>query len=612
MLTLHVSRPTHLLACLLLGWLIHTTPVSAANAQAATEALHTWLDSQYEQELKFSPIKLTTLGRRQLYDQIDDFSAAADQRLLRWFRDSVDQLRQRFDYDALTLEGQISWDFWVYRLQQMEQANTYRRQQYVFTPQSTPHTNLPKLLINYHRVDSAQDMEAYISRLQGTARALRQLQQRAMAAAADDIRPPRFAYDTVLEQARGIITGAPFTNGDDSALWADIKAKLAALQQEGGIEPGAATALQQRARAALLGEFREAYRELIDWLQQDRANAAAEAQGVHTLPDGEAYYNERLRHFTTLDMAADQIHELGLAEVARIQQAMQAVMTQVGFAGTLAEFFDFVRDDEQFYYPDTDAGREAFIAETEQYLARIESQLPLYFGMLPEAPLVVKRVEAFRERAGGSAFYEEGTADGSRPGVYYMHLSDMRANNRSDLQTTAYHEGSPGHHMQLSIALESTTLPLFRRHVWYSAYGEGWALYAERVAGEMGVYDNPYYDFGRLSAEIFRAIRLVVDTGMHARGWSEERAVQYMLDNSPIPEPSVRSEIQRYLVWPGQAVSYKIGMQKILELRETARRELGENFDIRGFHDTVLGSGSLPLTILERRIEAWIANQQPH
>jgi uncharacterized protein (DUF885 family) len=308
-------------------------------------------------------------------------------------------------------------------------------------------------------------------------------------------------------------------------------------------------------------------------------------------------------------MTADEIHELGLREVARIKAGMQVIKEQVGFAGTLEEFFAYVREDSQFYFPNTDEGREAYLEAARDYLGFIEQRLPSYFGILPKADLVVKRVEAFREQPGAAQHYFQGTPDGSRPGIYYAHLADMGAMPKPQMEVVAYHEGIPGHHMQVSIAQELTGVPEFRTQSFFNAYVEGWALYAELLAKEMGAYDDPYGDFGRLSTEIWRAIRLVVDTGLHSKGWTEADAVDYFTANSPAATGQIRSEIRRYIVWPGQATSYKIGMLDILELRHEAEQELGANFDIRGFHDTVLGGGALPLSILERRVNAWIAER---
>ncbi|WP_116364295.1 DUF885 domain-containing protein [Parahaliea mediterranea] len=594
----------------LIAALLLLAPLAAAHAAAAdSERLKQWLDERYEEELAFHPIKQTQLGRKTDYDKIDDYSEAALDAELKWRLDSVKAMQAAFDRDDLDADAQVSYDYWAYRADRAVEDNRWRRNDYVLNQMSAIHTALPQFLINYHKVDSEQDMRDYITRLDGIARALGQVQARVERGASAGVRAPRYVYDIVIEQSQAVITGAPFDDGDVAPLWADVKKKVAALQDSDKVDATQAAALTEAARQALLTEVAPAYQSLVAWMQQDRPNTDAEPRGVASLPEGKDYYAYRLRSYTTTDMNAEQIHQLGLDEVKRIRTEMEAIRKEVGFEGDLAAFFEFVRSDAQFYYPNTDAGRQAYINETEHYLALIADRLPEYFGILPKAPLEVRRVEAFRERDGAAASYATGTADGSRPGVYYMHLSDMAANNRTDLQTTAYHEGNPGHHMQSSIALERSDLPLFRSDVWYSAYGEGWALYSELLAYEMGVYDNPYYNFGRLGAEIFRAIRLVVDTGMHAKGWSEEQAVQYMLDNSAMPETAVRSEIQRYLAWPGQATSYKVGMLKILQLRERAKAALGDKFDIRAYHDLVLGGGSLPLGILERRVDEWIAAQ---
>jgi uncharacterized protein (DUF885 family) len=278
----------------------------------------------------------------------------------------------------------------------------------------------------------------------------------------------------------------------------------------------------------------------------------------------------------------------------------------VGFKGTLLEFFNFMRTSPQFQLPNTDAGRAQYIKMSEDYLAGMTAKLPEYFGILPKAKLVVKRVEPFREEPGGAQHYFPSTPDGSRPGVFYAHLSDMKAMPTYTLEAIAYHEGVPGHHMQISIAQELTGIPKFRTQYFYTAYAEGWGLYSEALSKDMGFYKDPYSDFGRLGAEIWRAIRLVVDTGIHSKGWTEEQAVKYFLDNGPTPEGAVRSEVRRYIVWPGQATCYKIGMIKIQELRALAQKELGDKFTYAGFHDTVLGGGALPLPVLETKVKRWI------
>ena len=291
---------------------------------------------------------------------------------------------------------------------------------------------------------------------------------------------------------------------------------------------------------------------------------------------------------------------------------MDAIRVEVGFKGDLQAFFAELRDkkdDSRYYYPNTDAGREAYLRDATAAIDRIKTVLPNYFGILAKADLVVRRVEAFREQPGAAQHYFPSTPDGSRPGIYYAHLSDMTAMPKAELEVIAYHEGLPGHHMQIAIQQELRDIPMFRRQTGFTAYAEGWGLYAEWLAREMpGTYQDPYSRFGRLGSEMWRAIRLVLDTGLHAKGWSEEQAVQYFLANSATTEPQARSEVRRYMVMPGQATAYKIGMMKIQELRRGAEAALGARFAIRAFHDTILGGGAMPLTMLEKRVARWIAS----
>lgn len=332
------------------------------------------------------------------------------------------------------------------------------------------------------------------------------------------------------------------------------------------------------------------------------------------MPNGRAYYDERLANNTTTDLTADEIHEIGLSEVARLRAEMESIKTDFGFEGSLQDFFVFLRDtkdDPRLYYPNTDEGRQGYIDDATAAIDGIKDVLPDYFGILPKADMVVKRVEPFREQDGAAQHYFPSTPDGSRPGVYYAHLSDMTAMPKRELEVIAYHEGLPGHHMQIAIQQELEAVPTFRTQAGVTAYSEGWGLYSEWLAIEMpGTYQDPLSRFGRAGSEMWRAIRLVVDTGLHAKGWSEEEAVQYFMSNSAITEAQARSEVRRYLVIPGQATSYKVGMLKIQDLRRKAEADLGEAFDIRAFHDTILGGGALPLAILERRVDEWIASVQ--
>ncbi|MEX2962433.1 DUF885 family protein [Microbulbifer sp. TYP-18] len=583
---------------------------AAMNPAAESKRLTKWLDERYEEQLQFSPIQLSYLGRKEKYDQIDDMSEAAEARRLAWYGKTVEDLKRDFDYNELSDIGKESYDLWIFQYKQAKAAEPFKRYSYFAGELGGPEADLPTFLINIHKVDSEQDMRAYVSRLDGISRAMEQLLERAKLAAADGIRPPRFAYDLAMERAQKVITGAPFQGEGDSPLYADAKGKIEALKKDGKIDEKTAQDLEVQVRKSLMERFKPAYDAYISWVQEDRDNASEEPQGVSSLPNGKAFYNNRLANYTTLDLTADQVHQIGLDEVARIRKEMEAIKEQVGFEGSLQEFFTFVRDDDQFYYPNTDEGRNGYLNDTRAFLGQIEHKLPDYFGILPKAKLEVKRVEPFREVDGGAQHYQPGTPDGSRPGVYYVHMSDMSAYSKNDMETTAYHEGLPGHHMQISIAQELEDIPQFRTQAFFTPYIEGWALYSEKLAKEMGQFQDPYKDFGRLTAEMWRAIRLVVDTGLHAKGWSQEQAVQYFLDNAAVPESAVRSEVRRYLTLPGQATSYKIGMLEILELRDKAKKTLGDKFDIRGFHDAVLGGGALPLPMLEERVNHWVESVQ--
>ena len=371
--------------------------------------------------------------------------------------------------------------------------------------------------------------------------------------------------------------------------------------------------LLQEVQAALIKSVQPAYENLINFYSADIVNTSEIAQGVHALPKGDAFYRYRLSSMTTTDMSSEEVHQLGLDEVRRIRNEMESLKRKSGFTGSLQEFFAFVRDnkdDPRFYYNNDDEGRLAYIRDASAAIENIKAELPNYFGLLPKADLQVKRVESFREQDGAPQHYYPGTPDGSRPGIYYAHLSDMKAMPKNELEVIAYHEGLPGHHMQISIAQELKGIPTFRTQARFTAYTEGWALYSEALAKEMpNTFSTHYSDFGRLSSEIWRAIRLVVDTGLHYKGWSQQQAVDYFSDNSPIPATTVKAEVRRYLVLPAQATSYKVGMLDIQRLRKHAKTKLGEKFDIRAFHDIILGGGALPLRLLDRKVNAWITDQ---
>lgn len=591
------------------------TVEAAPTASAVTEEtarLNAWFDEKYEEQLLRSPITLTQLGRKDKYDQIDDISEAAQLADLEWQRNVTQEMEESFNYDLLTPEAQTSYDLWKLILQRAEDGWKWRNHGYIFEQMGGWQTYPADFLIAFHRVDTESDAVAFIKRIDGFAVAMNELIDQAEAAAEKGIRPPKFAYRGALEQAKNLVKGVPFEEGEDNSIFADFKTKVAYLVESKDLPQERADALIAEAETALTGAFSETYARLINWLETDIENSD-ESFGVSKLPDGEAFYNYRLANATTTSLTADEVHQIGLDEVARLRAEMEAIKEEFGFEGTLQEFFAFLRDtkdDERLYFPNTDEGRQGYIDEATAYIDNIKKVLPEYFGLLPKADVVVKRVEAYREQDGAAQHYNAGTPDGSRPGVYYAHLSDMEAMPKRELEVIAYHEALPGHHMQISIAQELTDIPQFRTRQFYTAYVEGWALYSEALAKEMpGTYEDSLSEFGRLGSEIWRAIRLVLDTGLHTKGWSKEQAIEYFQANSAITDAQALAEVERYITWPGQATGYKIGMLKIQELRAKAEAALGDDFDIRGFHDTILGGGGLPLDLLEKRVDQWVESE---
>jgi len=591
-----------------------TTAPTAEQVKAESARLNAWFETQYEEQLKFSPIQLSFLGRKELNDQLDDMTEAGARKQEAWMAASVKAMEAGFDHDKLDPETRLSWDLWKRQYEDMRDGMAFLGNGYRFDQMNGAQSMLPTFLINFHKVDDEKDYLAYVARLQKVPVAFDQLLERARGSATKGIRPPKFAYEGVIEQSNKVIAGAPFRDGADSALWADAQAKADGLVKAGKIDGARATELKSQARQALLVDVKPAYERVIAFATEELPKAAIDPSGIGTTQadaNGAAYYTYQLKQSTTTAMSAEEIHQLGLSEVARLRGEMEKVKATVGFEGDLAAFFRHVQEDPKQKFPNTDAGRKAYIDEATRVIGNIKQQLPKYFGLLPKADLVVKRVEPFREQDGAAQHYYPSTPDGSRPGVYYAHLSDMNSMPKTTLEVIAYHEGLPGHHMQIAIAQELKGVPTFRTQYGSTAYAEGWGLYSEALAKEMpGTYQDPYSEFGRLTSEMWRAIRLVVDTGLHAKGWTEQQAFDYFRANSSIPDGAIRSEVRRYLIMPGQATAYKVGMLKIQSLRKKAETELGANFDIRGFHDAVLGGGAMPLDLLEKRVDLWIASKK--
>ncbi|MEL6569580.1 MAG: DUF885 domain-containing protein [Pseudomonadota bacterium] len=588
---------------------ITETSVPAAEVEAQTAAINAWFETKWDEAVARSPMTQTYLGiKGDSYGKWDDPSMDAALEELEIQRATVAEMQEAFDYESLDEQAQLSWRIAEYQLERAEADWPYRYHGYTFNQMFGVQSRIPAFLINQHRIASLGDAEAYIERLEGVDAYLGGYIENTVASYEKGIQPPRFVYDYVLKDSRNVVTGFPFQEGQDtpSPLYEDFAGKVDALVANDTIAEATGLSLKLSAREALTTVVAPAYERLIDTMEAHAETATTE-DGVWKLPDGAAYYETRLKARTTTDMTADDIHDLGLAETDRIHNEMREIMAEVGFEGTLQEFFEFMRTDEQFYLPNSEEGRAEYIAGAEEIIAGMEARLPEVFNRFPKADMIVKAVEPFREQSAGKAFYQRPSADGSRPGTYYANLYRMEDMPIYQMEALAFHEGTPGHHMQIAIQQELEGVPSFRRFSGVTAYSEGWGLYSEYFPKEMGFYEDPYSDFGRLAMELWRAARLVVDTGLHDKQWTREEAVQWLLDNTPNPEGDSQKAIDRYIVMPGQATAYKIGMNKILDLRSKSEAELGEAYDIRDFHDVVLANGPVPLSILEENVDAYIA-----
>lgn len=568
---------------------------------AESQKLNEWFDARFEDELARSPMTQTYFGLKTSQHKLDNVSEAFEAETITLKKSWLEILRKDFNPELLNDQAHLSYRLFIANLEDELKTYASRDHDYIFQHMNGPHTELPSFMINFHAVSSTEDARAYIARLRDFDNYLGAQISKAENQAKAGIYLPEFVYEKISTASENVIIGAPFSAGGDSPLLTDFKAKISPLD----IPQDDKDQLVEEAITALNTHVKPAYNQLLDMFAHHAAQAS-DQDGVWKLPNGESYYQTRLNHYTTTDMRAEQIHQIGLKEVARIQNEMRKIMAQVSFEGDLQDFYHFLRTDPQFTYENNDTGRATYIREATAIIEDMKNRLDKLFLTKPKANMIVKRVEPFREDTAFGAFYDQPALDGSRPGIYYINLRDVREQPIYLMQALAYHEGIPGHHMQIAIGLELKDLPRFRTLSHYTSYVEGWALYSESLGKEIGAYTDPYKDFGRLSMEIFRAARLVVDTGIHAKKWTREQAVQYFLNNIPNPEGDVRAEIDRYIVWPGQATAYKIGMLKIMKLRHKAQQELGPEFDIRAFHDVILANGAVPLYILEELVNEWI------
>ncbi len=584
---------------------VSPAPPAALDPAAEDRRLVTFLDSAFEAAAARSPQFLTTLGRKEQYDRLNSHTDAYAQQSLALRQSQLAELRVQFDPARLSPAGRLSYRLFEKEVEEAVASWRWRWHSFPASTTGSPAGSIPAFVINQHRVASVADAEAYISRLRDSERVMGEITANMRRQAAAGIVPPRFNFAPVREDARRVITGAPFGRGDDVPIFADFKAKVAKLD----IAAGEKARLIAGAREALTGPVRRGYDALLTTWDSLEAQASGN-RGAWSLPDGSTYYDNRLNVSTTTELTADQIHQIGLQQVARNHREMERIKAQVGFTGTLGQFFKHIIDDPKFEYPNTAAGRQQYLADANTYVAQVMAAAPKWFRRLPKAPLEVRAVETWRQETAAVAFYNSPSEDGSRPGIYYVNLADMRQVLKPQIEAISYHEGAPGHHFQIALAQELPDVPKFRRFGIYGAYAEGWGLYSEGLGKEMGFYQDPYSEFGMYSTQLWRAVRLVVDTGIHSKRWSREQAIDYFRQNALISERDAVKEVERYFNSPGQATSYMIGQLKILELRDRARQALGDKFDIRDFHAVVLENGSVPLDVLEQLVDAYIAERR--
>ena len=536
-------------------------------------------------------------------DDLDDLSLDFSRREAAWIEKQLAILRS-YDRDAIDdTEGRLSYDVLEFFLEDMTRGHRFLFHDYPVNQMSGIQTGLPNFMINTHQIHDPGDAESYIARLRAFGTSIDQTIAGLEYRRRQGIVPPRFVLEKSLDQTRDFIASAVGEN----PLFEHLAERLGSLED---VSEAKRQPLLDSAEDAIRTTVYPAYERLAVTLVA-LAEGATSDVGVWKLPDGEAYYAHQLRHYTTTEMSAEAIHQLGLQQVAAIEDEMRRIFAAEGIdAAELGTAMELLIEDPRFRHPDGDAGRQQILEEFRAIIAEVDAGISAIFDRKPEAEVAVEPIPEFRQEGAPTAYYQPPPFDGSKPGTFYVNLRNVEDHPRFGMRTLAYHEAIPGHHFQLALAQRIEGVPFFRRIVPFTAYTEGWALYAEQLAAENGFQDDPYDRLGYLQAQLFRAVRLVVDTGIHHFRWTREAAIEYMTTHTGMPASEIETEIERYIVNPGQACAYKVGQLKILELRQRAREALGARFDLRRFHDAVLGHGAVPLTLLEEIIARWIADQQ--
>ena len=557
------------------------------------QALNQVFQDYWQDRLKHEPEFASALGDKRYNDQTSDYSVqAVNDQLAR---------EQRFlmrlatiDSTGFTEQEKISQELLIRRFETDQEAAEFKEWEMPIDQMGGIYSDYPELAAEL-TFTTVKDYDDWNTRLEALPRAFAQVTENMSIGMEDGRVPPKYMLEKALEQVQELANQKP----EDSPLALPLKRFPASIP----------AAEQERIKARMLDTIAKqdlpAYLRLARFLEVSYIPAGRAKPGIDSIPEGQKYYQFLIRRITTTDLTADEIHRIGLEEVQKDEAAMLAIAQKLGFQD-LKSFRTSLKSNAKLHPASAAALLEAY----RGYLKPMQAKLPELFGRLPKSPFEVVAVPAYAEKTSAPAYYQAGTPDGSRPGRLFIDTYNATERNLYGVESIAYHEGLPGHHLQISIAQELTDLPEFRKYEGYTAYVEGWGLYAEQLGKDAGFYQDPYSDYGRLEADIWRAIRLVVDTGVHSEGWSREQMVDYFHEHSNIDEPSIQAEVDRYIAWPGQALAYKVGQLEILELRDRAQKTLGTKFDLRAFHDEVLDSGALPLDVLEKRVDAWVAAQK--
>ncbi|MBX9767126.1 MAG: DUF885 domain-containing protein [Bdellovibrionales bacterium] len=586
----------------------------AGTLGSSDKVVMNFFEASFQASVRRHPEFATYLGKKDRYSEWDDHSEEFLKKEIAIVQEEL-RLSTQFDPTQLSEETRTSLALFQKMQRDFLEDSRWRFHDYYVNQMFGTHSNIAWLLMDQHSITTLSDAEAYIQRVINTQTVIKQTLDMLREQEKRGISYPKFVYPKVIEDMKNLTNGIPFLSSKKTApspLWENFSNKIekAATQDPTAFSSETKAALLEKLKLALNGPFNESFTALSNELAR-LSKKAKTTNGAWALPQGEEYYRYQVGRATTTKLSPEQIHQIGLNEVKRIHSEMSDVMKAVQFEGNRKDFFHRIKKDPAFTYPNSAEGRAQIVKDTENLIKEVQEKTKTYFTRVPESLVEVKPVEPYRERSAGKAFYNGPSEDGTRPGIYYLNLSDMKALPKIEIPALTYHETIPGHHFQIAFAQTLKALPEFRRYLSFTAYVEGWGLYAERIPVEMGLYKDPYVNFGRLSMELWRACRLVVDTGIHSKRWSREKAIQYLMDNTPTDIGEATKSIERYFVMPGQATAYMVGMLKFVELKSLAQAKLGSRFQVAAFHDEVLKHGALPLDILESKVREWISRQPP-